>query len=387
MRSLPELQALAKEHDIDPEGKSREELMDNLRAVTGTFDPGLQIDPMKAKDLKNHISWGTENPFTGIASYLNDKYVVEPKLDGARIRMFLGTSANTLNTGRRSDVTFAYIERADNFPHLRDLVVPELAGTILDGEVMMPEGTRIEIKPGDFTKGPLNTIMSVLNTNPDLAVARQQQYGPATMHVFDVLAVKGEPVMHLPYTERRELLVSILERLDQAARENGQAFTNISLVPQYEASAAILKGLLDAGLEGGMIKLKTSQYVANPNVRSGGWFKVKRMSTGDFYIIGSNPGKGRNEGKVGSLKLAYRGYAGEDVYCADMRGFDDATMEMLTNPDTGEVKDEYLGRVVELMAQGRTKNERLRHPHFIRWRDDKKPEDCTREQLELFIEV
>jgi ATP-dependent DNA ligase len=391
MRSLSDLQKQASQAGIVIQGKSREQLMDALRDKLGTPDPDLQIDPMKAKDLKNDIAWGTEDPFAGISKYLTSAYVVEPKLDGARVRLFLGETQNSLNTGRRSDLTYAYIERADNFPHLRDAVVSELNGTIIDAELMMPPGTSIETKPGDFTKGPLNTIMAVLNINADAAVARQAKYGNATMWAFDVLAVKGESVMHKPLAERRKMLELVVERL--------QLLTpNVVAIPQFEATATNIQAFLDAGYEGGMIKRTAATY--QPNKRSADWLKVKRMSTGDFFIIGSTPGKGKNEGKVGSLKLAYydeskldkslpvkEGFEAAVVYCADMRGFDDATMDMLTDPETGDVKDEFIGRVVEVMAQGRTKNERLRHPHFVRWREDKRYFDCDRTQLELFTEV
>jgi hypothetical protein len=142
MKSLTDLITMANAADIDCDSTwTRVEIMDALRATIGTFDPDLQIDPAKAQDLKKLIAWGSEFPFAGLSAYLNDDWVAEPKLDGARMRVFLGVTANTMNTGRRSDVTFAYIERAGNFPHLQGTVLPEFAGTILDGELMPPCST------------------------------------------------------------------------------------------------------------------------------------------------------------------------------------------------------------------------------------------------------
>ena len=80
MKSLVELQTLAALHDIplgDPSAtvlKTREQLMDDLRAKIGTFDPDLQIDPAKAQDLKNKIAWGSENPFAGIITATRKKF-------------------------------------------------------------------------------------------------------------------------------------------------------------------------------------------------------------------------------------------------------------------------------------------------------------------------
>ena len=108
------------------------------------------------------------------------------------------------------------------------------------------------------------------------------------------------------------------------------------------------------------------------------------MSTGDFYIIGSNPGSGSNVGRVGSLKVAYRGPNGESIHVADVAGFTEAMREALTDPETGSVKAEYMGKVIEVMGQNRTKNGRIRHPHFVRWRPDKTADDVDESQFQLF---
>lgn len=400
MRSKTELRDQATQAGIatqNPDGsdRHREELMDDLRA-TGNFDATTQIDPMKAQDLKNEISWSTPGPakFAGLSRFFNDDYIVEPKLDGARVRLFMGSTRNSMNTGRRSDVTYAYIERADNFPHFRDAVIPELAGTVIDCELMMPPGTSIETKPGSFTKGPLNAIMAVLNINPAAGVARQERYGRAVLWAFDLTALKGEDVTHLPLSERRKLLEVVVQALQVESYVDSCGYAIVA-IPQYPATAENVQAFLDAGYEGGMIKRVSATY--QPGKRSADWQKVKVMSTGDFFIVGSVPGKGKNEGKVGSLKVAY--FNGDPdnlehvtdearyVNCADVRGFDDATMDLVTDPETGDVKQELIGKVIEVMAQGSTKNGKLRHPNFVRWREDKQIKDCTRDQFELFTEV
>lgn len=381
MKSLTDLKAVAAANGIDASGfEHRSDIMDAMRAKLGTFDPDLQIDPAKAQDLKADIKWGQPDPFVGIGNYLTNQWLLEPKLDGARMRIFLGKTGNSMNTGRRSDVTFAYIERADNFPHLRDTVVEGFAGTVLDCELMPPVKSLTTVS-GVTTKGTLNSAMALLNVNAAASIATQAKYGKAIAMVFDVLVVQGESVMHLPLTERRALLESIMEELH--ARESA-----FQIIPQFEATAENIQQCLDNGFEGAMLKRKTGRYL--PGKRLADWQKVKKMSTGDFFIIGSVPGKGRNAGKVGSMKVAWHGTPlseGTAVYCADVAGISDAFRDELTGPD-GEIKTEWLGKVIEVMAQGSTKNGRLRHPHFVRLRPDKIPSDCTADcSIDLFEEV
>jgi hypothetical protein len=85
MRSLVELQALSDKHGTDSTGLRREDLMDALREKTGSFDPDVQIDPAKAADLKREIDWAADD--YGLSKDLNSAYAVEPKLDGARMRI------------------------------------------------------------------------------------------------------------------------------------------------------------------------------------------------------------------------------------------------------------------------------------------------------------
>lgn len=385
MKSLTDLQALAEANGIDAsQMEHRTDIMDALRAKIGTFDPDLQIDPAKAQDLKHKVGWGKPNDYSGISEYLTSEWVLEPKLDGARMRVFLGTTANTMNTGRRSDVTFAYIERADNFPHLRDTVLPSFAGTVLDGELMPPVASLTTVS-GVTTKGTLNSAMALLNVNPAASIATQEKYGKAIFVAFDILALNGESVAHLPLTQRRAMLAEILSVLS----DREPAF---QIAKQMPATAENIDKCLDAGFEGAMLKRKAGKYL--PGKRMADWQKVKRMSTGDFFIIGSVDGKGRNEGKVGSMKVAWflndpsvTGPGAQTVYCADVAGIDDAFRVELTGPD-GKIDPKWIGTVIEVMAQGVTKNGRLRHPHFVRLRPDKSAEDCTSDcSIDLFEEV
>lgn len=415
MRSKDELRAQCDAHGLyyTPETASRQ-LMDMLRDKLGVADPDQNIDPMKAKDLKNSIDWSSPTPFLDIENaHAGKNFIIEPKLDGARVRIIFGTTGNSVLTGRRSDVTYGYIDRADRFPHIQKLRIPELAGTVLDAEVLMPPNTSIDLGPKKgFTKGPLNTVMAVLGSAPDKAIERQNIYGNAVFHAFDILNVSGEPLSQFPLQTRRSHLkrvIGMVEKEVQHIKNEMRTFDEpagfeypIQLIPAYSVAPGIVQSFLDQGYEGAMLKDLNAPYF--PGKRHAAWQKIKTMSTGDFFIIGAKPGTGKNEGKVGSLRLGYydpelaaRGLGDTvpgAVYVADARGFDDATCAELSGTQTGTGSKQHggldpahIGKVVEIMGQGRTKNDRIRHPHFIRFRPDKTEQDCTRTQLELFPEV
>jgi len=85
------------------------------------------------------------------------------------------------------------------------------------------------------------------------------------------------------------------------------------------------------------------------------WLKVKPIVTHDLRVQSYVPGKGKHAGRMGAL-LTEMGKVGT--------GFTDAQRE--------EYTEEYIvGKVVELQAMGITAAGKLRHPRFVRLREDK----------------
>jgi len=388
--------------DYDPEW-GRLELMDALRAKLGMFDADTELDPMKAKDLKHEIDW-TRSPldgrYDGIKKYLSDKWVAEPKLDGCRLRMVMGLNANSIVTGRRSVRTYAYTQRTDNFPHLRDSVVPELAGVILDGEIIAPS-PKIQSHTGVWTNSLLNASVALCNANPAGSVATQRRFGRAQFWVFDVLTsnVDGEvgDLADKPYWYRRMYLEQVVELLRQRFPE-----CEVRLVPSLPATVATIEACLEKGFEGAMLKSVDGPY--QPGKRSAHWLKVKAFSTADAFVCGFAPGENANSGKVGSLDLAVLEElpAGEfpDVDSDFERGgkwFRARPVAQVGNltadlrdsmtAEDGSLRKEWYGRVVEFMAQGIGKNGRARHAHLVRLRPDKDEFGCTADQLDVFPAV
>jgi ATP-dependent DNA ligase len=71
-----------------------------------------------------------------------------------------------------------------------------------------------------------------------------------------------------------------------------------------------------------------------------------------------------------------------DAYAASLQEVGFASgMTDAERDDIWKHRDEYLGRVVDISAQEVTKDGRLRHPRFLRFRDDVSPETLTMEKL------
>ena len=98
------------------------------------------------------------------------------------------------------------------------------------------------------------------------------------------------------------------------------------------------------------------------------WRKLKPFKSIDLIITGVVPGKGKYDGLVGALVAST--YEGHEV--ANVAGFTDDERLLLSESD--------IGKVIEVKYQLVGSGGRLRHPNFLRFREDKLPEDCTLEQ-------
>lgn len=316
------------------------------------------IAPMKAQDLKPLVDWAAPDPFAGLGEYLNPAWVAEPKIDGCRAQLVLGETANRFGG-----------MRADSFPHLRDAVVPGLAGTVLDGEFLSPprDGDRL-----------LGASAGLFNSGPTHARMLQRRYGPGEFHVFDVPVVCGEDVTGQTYAERRRHLEIIVEWV-RAAHPGCAIF----LVAQMPATSASITGVIGAGGEGVVLKRRSSRY--HPGARPSCWQKVKASSTADVFVTGWRPGHGYNTGRVGSVEVAVTGADGSPVPVAHVN-IPAAWREQITAAD-GSLCPDALGTVIEIVGHGMGPGGQVNLPIMVKVRPDKTPADCDETQLGLFTRI
>ena len=286
--------------------------------------------------------------------------IAEIKIDGHRGLAHFGCELGRAHlTGRRiSKVTGNFTERGLNIPHITRLnnlwwKAWNKKYTVLDGEVVVPGY-------------PFEAVQSVMGSKPIRAFEWQKENAFAQYVVFDVLFSDGIDVRSLPRSERRILASDIVR--DMQRFTNKVEFIQSKKVLTLEQRQEFFDEVVADGGEGLVIKTIDGRYGV-------GQLKMKEVKTFDVVITGftdANYGKtGKYDGLIGAVEFgAYRN--GELVYIGRCSGMDDTQ-----RIDFSKRSDWYVGKVVEVKSNGLTKRKVLRHPQFLRLRDDKAPEECV----------
>jgi bifunctional non-homologous end joining protein LigD len=212
---------------------------------------------------------------------------------------------------------------------------------------------------------------------------------PIVYYLFDLLELDGEPLIELPFADRRARLEELLDGRNRTVR----------LSESFDDGEALAEVVSEQGLEGMMAKRVDSRY--RPGERTRDWLKIKPgKQRQEFIVAGYTKGQGRRAGSFGSLVLAVR-KGGELVYAGNVgTGFTEAEIERLLaklrpleRPDSPFAAPPKMPRVrkgdvvwVEprLVAEVEfvewTHDERLRAPSYLGLREDKAPEDVRREE-------
>jgi bifunctional non-homologous end joining protein LigD len=323
-------------HRMDPpEDPDREPLPD-------------RIEPMLAK--------------TGPLPRDDDRWAYEIKWDGVRAIGYFDGGRLRLASRNGRDITPRY-------PEVRELG-RALAGheAVLDGEVVAFDA---DGRPS------FQRLQSRMHLTSEHVVRRLAQSEPVAYILFDLLWLDGHSLMALPYTERRERLLSL-----GLSGSTWQTPAN-----HVGDGAAMLEASRARGLEGILAKRLDSTYT--PGRRSGAWVKVKNVRATEVVIGGWLEGEGRRGGRLGALVVGYYEdgalrYAGRVGTGFDERELDrlggllaplareDSPFEGRQPPrETHFVEPELVAAVnYGEWTQART----LRHPVYKGLRDDLAPE-------------
>lgn len=185
--------------------------------------------------------------------------------------------------------------------------------------------------------------------------------------ILHVLVFQGRNVRPLVYTDN----IIIREQVAKMLIGRWAIKTEVPATVLHSESAKV--GRLEAwkaeGAEGAVYKRKDAPYTGG---YSRDWVKHKFDNTLDAWVFGYLPGNGKYKGLIGSLYLALVDKNGKFVTIGRTGGMTDVVRKELTERlDKGEQF------AVEVKYERWTNGDRLRHPRFLRVRDDLTTENCT----------
>ena len=214
----------------------------------------------------------------------------------------------------------------------------------------------------------------------------QQGAGALVYYVFDLLEVDGEPLVDAPLSRAQAAVA-------QAAR---RALSHGQLLRGLRRRRRAVPGRRGAGPRRCRRQARRQRLPGRAANRD--WIKVKTQKSDEFVIVGYTRGSGRREHSFGALVLA----AVEDGqlrYAGNVgTGFDDDEIDNLlrllrplqrdTTPlaevpklprvRKGDVQWVEPKLVAEVRFSEWTHDRHLRHPSYLRLRDDKEPAEVVR---------
>lgn len=294
----------------------------------------------------------TDKPFS------KEDWIYEIKWDGYRAIAEVNKKEVKLYSRHGNSFLSAYPEVADELSKMK-------LNAVLDGEVV------------------------VLNEqgNPDFH--KLQEYGlnkdfPLQYYVFDLLELNGKKLYSTSLIERKKLLAEVIKKnpvikYSDHVEESGEDFFEV---------------IKEKNLEGIIAKRMDSEYY--PGKRTADWLKIKHHKSEEAIITGfTSPRGGRKYfgalvlGTMVNGKLVYAGHTGsgfnaellKDMYAKlqplirEKSPFDE---RVKTNMPVTWVEPKW---VCEVKFSEWTSDGKLRHPIFLRLREDKQVKDVNTENI------
>lgn len=247
---------------------------DSFSCAADYEDSGIiPIEPMTAKEVM-------DSDMKKVMT--SDEYIVEEKIDGERgilqFTNFEGRDCARVFSRRVSKKTGFYNEKSDSLPQIRNISIPSLFGTIIDGEMRVP-------------KKSFKVTSSILNCLPEEAIERQRSEGEVVFHAFDCIYYKGRCIADLPLYKRKEYLAKVMRELQKNGVKSIVSIpygTKIEFHNGKRLSAPLdkmeyFKLIVSEGGEGVMVKNINAPYEFK---RTRAFQKIKRRVYRDVVIVG-----------------------------------------------------------------------------------------------------
>jgi bifunctional non-homologous end joining protein LigD len=316
----------------------------------------------------------------------NKEWVFEVKWDGVRAILFLhktkGISKIVSRNGKT--ITHRYPEIIEAVKSSSAIIINCKESIILDGEIVV---LNKEGRP-DF-----QSHQRRMNVDSIKDIEKLSHKMPATYYLFDILYIDGRNLQSLSFLERRKNLSDVIV---QTMKNNNN--NNKIRISDFvdERGIDIFQRIKSMDLEGIIAKNKYSKYIQG--ARSTNWLKIKNIKSQDCVVIGYTRGEGNRQRYFGSLLLAiydiqekelrFAGHTGSGFDLGQLNEIYSKFQQMkiercpakyisYTNREPVWIRPEL---VAEIKFSGWTKEKIMRSPIFLRFRDDKRPEECIMEK-------
>lgn len=326
---------------------------------------------MEIIDLRN--KYQVECP-RAVGSYLEEApegeifdsghWCLEQKMDGERVTLQLGPEGS-LMVGRHRQDFLKGVDAAGAFRNMNS-ANPKIAAiackknldlTLLDGEL-----TESFTQNGQYTETTLKRIR----------VGEFIGYSS-----WGILFHKGKDVRGLSEEDRHKLAEEVIK---QVHKQYPPSKDFLRVLERMPADRKVLQQYFDNGYEGMVAKnLKAGIPIDKRDNRN--WWKLKADKTIDAFIIGVTESMSGGSGVKG-IKRQPNGKAAtftialmDGAKIIEVGKMSNLTDEMKEN-GLANFEKVYKHEVVEVRVSGWNGKE-FRYPRFIKWRDDKRPKNCT----------
>ncbi len=329
------------------------------------------------------------------------KIAAEEKYDGERIQVH-----------KKGDKIVLFSRRLENITSQFPDVVEQIKKNIKSKECII-EG---EVVPVD-EKGNLLPFQVLMQRRRKYGVEEYVKKIPTCFYLFDILYSEGRSFIRKPYPERHEELKRITRETPNLQLAKRVICEDVDCLEEFFNKS------LERGCEGIVAKSCAKESVYQAGTRGWLWIKWKReyakemADTFDLVVVGAFMGRGKRAGTYGALLCAAYNDSFDrfESFCKLGSGFTDEELSKLPKklkpyevphkPARVEVTKlmepdkwfepklvvEVLGAEITRSPAHTTALEKgqglaLRFPRFVRWREEKKPEQATtvKEILEIF---
>ncbi len=294
----------------------------------------------------------TKKPFN------HPEWIFEIKWDGYRAIAELGKETVLLYSRNRRSFANEYSAIVDSLKTLK-------FEAVLDGEI-------VAVNKAGFPD------FQLLQDYPQSGGARLIYY------VFDILYYQGHDLAGLPLSKRKDFLRSIVP-LTGPVKFSDHV---------WKDGVAFFRAAKEKGLEGIIAKYARSPY--RKGVRSRHWLKIKNHLVQDCVIAGYTEPRGARK-YFGSLilgafekgRFVYVGHSGGGFGAGNLKTIYDRLQPLIRRDCPFKIKPSQDTPVTwvepvmvcEFTFTEWTKDNIMRHPVFLRFREDKKPSEAVRENI------